>query len=580
MRARDTRTLGIFDAPATPKPPPDHDDGLRWYQEEAVRAAQSSLLEAGNRSALIVMATAMGKTQTFSAFARRWKDGRVLVLAHRDELVSQAAVRLTQMTGEHVEIEQASLKSNLARIVVGSIQTVYREGRLERLEKRGGFGLIIVDEAHHYVSKTYRVPFERFANAKILGVTATPDRTDARALGQIFDDVCYRMDIRDGVDHGFLSPLRGREVTVEDVNLDNIDTIAGDLSAGQLDEAMASHAEGVVKSMLAFSGQRQSILFMPGVASARAGAARMNALKENCAASIDGETDKEERKSIVERFRRGEIQHLVNCMIATEGFDAPTASIVGIARPTKSRSLYTQMVGRGLRVLPGVIDSMPGRDSADARKAAIADSKKPFCTIIDFSGNNTRHSLMSPADVLGGKYDEDVRERAKKMAKEDDNQERDVDELLEEASKRVAKEKQEKLERAARSYKGSVKATTREFNPLSLYNIDESREREYTSEYGYKPPSERQLAFLRKMGWAEKELRGLSSRTVSKLIGSTIDRKNKGLMTKPQSALLSRYGVTGDMPAKVASQAIKYVKSAGANIDPVVLRQMVSGEEF
>lgn len=569
--ARDARTLGLFDPPPAQ---PKLGDGLRWYQEDAVQAAQRSLQE--NRSALIVMATALGKTQVFSAFIRRWP-GRVLVLAHRSELIDQASARLMQMTGEFVEVEQGPLRSGRARIVVGSIQTVYREDRLERLERLGGFTLIVVDEAHHYVSRTYKLPLERFAKAKILGVTATPKRSDAKALGRIFDDVCYTMGIRDGVDHGYLSPLRGREVEVTEVNLDSVATKHGDFVIGQLDEELVKGAEGVAQSMIALSGTRQGVVFLPGVMSARMTAARMNALKPGCAASVDGETDKDERRGIVERFRDGRLQFLANCMVATEGFDAPLTSVVGLARPTMSTSLYEQMIGRGLRVLPGVVDSIPGRDDGEARRAAIAASSKPFCTLIDFAGNNTKHDLVSPVDILGGRYDDDVRARAKKMAKENPGAEKDVDGLLEAASKDVERER---MEAAARSYKAQVKSVSREFNPLSLYKVDEQRERQHTQEYGYKPPSAAQLNYLLRNGWTRKDLRGMSSRMVSRLIGEMVTRKKKGLMTKVQAEILARHGITTDMPAKVASQAIKYAKATGGKVDPTVLRQMVSGEEF
>jgi len=143
MRARDHKTFDLFGEPPTPMPIPSEDDKLRWYQFEA-RASVFKELEA-NRSTLLVLATGLGKTETFSSVARHFK-GRILVLAHRDELVTQARARLEKMTGELVETEQADLRSSKARIIVGSVQTCYRDDRLARLERNGGFELIIADE--------------------------------------------------------------------------------------------------------------------------------------------------------------------------------------------------------------------------------------------------------------------------------------------------------------------------------------------------------------------------------------------------------------------------------------------------
>ena len=155
---------------------------LRYYQHEAVEATFKAW--EGHKRVLLNMATGTGKTVIFSEIAKLFQ-GRVLVLAHRDELISQTIDKLVELTGEHIGLEQASSFSGKERIVVGSVQTVCRKDRYERMQQLGGFDLLILDECHHYLAKTYKRAIDAFPNAFLLGVTATPDRGDKRALGQI-----------------------------------------------------------------------------------------------------------------------------------------------------------------------------------------------------------------------------------------------------------------------------------------------------------------------------------------------------------------------------------------------------------
>lgn len=551
------------------------EEHLRYYQTEALSSIFSELET--NRSTLLVLATGLGKTETFATVAAKWP-GRVLVLAHREELVDQAYKRLKHLTGETIEIEQASLHSAKARIVVGSVQTVYREERLDALAKKGGFSLVIVDEAHHYVSPTYRKPLDYFTGAKVLGVTATPDRADAKAMGQIFDSVAYSMDLRDGIEAGYLVPIRGREVELTEVNLDLVGVNNGDLAAGELDEEVLKGCEGVVKGMIEHSGDRQGVVFFPGVHSSKVAASRFNAIKEHSARSVDGETPKDERRQLMEDFRNGKFQFLCNCMVATEGFDAPTASVIGLARPTKSRSLYAQMVGRGTRVLPGTVDAYPGEHGAALRRGKIELSGKPACLLLDFVGNNTRHALVTPEDLLGGRYDDEERKLSKRLRKEaEPGKELDVQDSLAQARGELQRQR---MAAAARSVRSSVRALSRDFDPFRMLGVDRDRESQFAMEYGYKPMSAPQRKFLEKQGFAPKVLDETSARAASRLIGNIIKRKQEGLMSHRQAAMLVRFGVKNtDLTQQAASAAIDYVKKT-KNHDPLVLRELVSNEEF
>jgi superfamily II DNA or RNA helicase len=571
---RDGRTMSLFAPKRSTVCTKTSFDLLRWYQQDAVVSIEASLVK--YRSTMLVLATGLGKTQVFSVVAHRWKQGRVLVLAHRDELVTQARDRLEQMTGELVEIEQAQLHSHRARIVVGSVQSVYRPDRLERLRKNGEFGLVIIDEAHHAVSATYQSVLEAFPQAKVLGVTATPDRADEKALGKVFDDVAYQMDLRAGIDHGYLVPVRGKAVEIKEIDLDLVRTSGDDLSVEQLNAKTLPGVEGIVKGMLHHSGTKQGILFFPGVECAELAAERLNAIRPNSAAFVSGATPTDERRRVMDQFKAGEIQFLSNCMVATEGFDAPTAAVIGLARPTKSRSLYAQMVGRGTRVLTGVVESIKGQEGDEQRRAAIASSDKGGCLIVDFVGNNTRHALVSSYDLLGGDYTEAERKRAKKIAEEC---EVDVKTALERAREQLQKEEERKARQAALAQVQSrVKSVAHDFNPFRKGAAGPARDEKYKVEYGFKPISPRQRQYLIQNGFAESEVTGMSARTATRTIDSLMARKKRGGLSERQARELSRAGIdTRNVTARAASILIKQILKGDP--DPGVIRALTSDHE-
>jgi superfamily II DNA or RNA helicase len=550
-------------------------DGLRWYQREASDAAFRVWGE-GSRSGLIVAATGTGKTQIFSAVTRQWlatEGSPVLVLAHRDELVGQAVERLEQITGEQVEIEQADLKaSKHARIVVASVQTIYRERRLEKFGPEH-FGLIIADEAHHYVAKTYRKPLDYFTQAKVLGVTATPDRGDAKAMGRIFDDVAYVFDIGQGIENGYLVPLEGRRVTLDAIRLDGVTKTAGDLSDAQLDEAMIGAVEGIVQKTLDLEPDRQGVCFFPGRKTAELAMARFNALRPNSACYIDGNTPKDVRKSIVRAFKEGRYQYLCNCQVATEGFDAPAASLIVIGRPTLSRSLYAQMVGRGTRVLPGVVDWYVAKEDMSARRRAIAASEKPNCMVLDFVGNSTKHDLMTPEDLLGGSFTDEEVERAKaeRKAKGEDGQD------PREALMRARRELQE----LANQLQSQVAARVSRFDPFRVMDIDYSPEDRAALEYGQKPATRAQREFLLRKGVPREDLEGLSGRAAKRLIDNLNERHKQGLCTYKQLRQIKRFGITEtNVTFERAKEAVDYIAATGwgkpaQGFDPQRLHEIV-----
>ena len=191
-------------------------EGLRPYQQEAVSAAVRGLRE--HRSVLIVMPTGTGKTQVFVALASMARRGRVLMLAHRDELVGQAAARVEQMLGIIPGREKAATHSNGEQIVVGSVQTL-RLRRLERVFRPDDFSLVVVDEAHHAAARSYRTILDYLSGARVIGVTATPDRTDRQAMGEVFDAVAYEYGIEQALGDGWLVPPTLDRITLEGLDL-------------------------------------------------------------------------------------------------------------------------------------------------------------------------------------------------------------------------------------------------------------------------------------------------------------------------------------------------------------------------
>jgi superfamily II DNA or RNA helicase len=544
------------------------ESGLRYYQKEAVDSILKALKT--HRSTLCVMATGLGKTQVFCELAKIWP-GNVLVLAHREELVIQAKKRMEMMTGEWVEMEKADRQSYNARLVVGSVDSVKQKGRLERLGK-DRFDLIIVDECHHYQARTYKRPLEYWGDAKLLGVTATPNRADKKKLGNIFESVAYNMNILQGVESGYLVPVKGKQIYLEEIDLSTVDKSGKDLNIKQLDDAMYKAVEGIVKETIKAEPNRQGIAFFPGVRSAQYAAERFNALKPGSAMSVDGKTDSDARTEIMDRFRRGDIQYLCNCMIATEGFDAPGVSMIILGRPTKSEGLYAQMVGRGTRVLPGVIDGIDGEKYQSLRKTMISQSAKKDCVILDFVGNSGKHSLVSTVDIFAEGYPKEVVKIAKKI--EDENPDKDMAEILDEAQKTL-----EEMQRVARIAKSKVIAKTREFDPFKVFNI---RSSPMTEKYGGKPMSDKQRDFLLDNGVDKSSLAGMDSGRAKKLISTIYVRRKHRLATFGQMKTLKKYGIEKTNISKGrASNAIDYLASTGwgkyAPVDKARLKRIVEG---
>jgi superfamily II DNA or RNA helicase len=381
-----------------------------------------------HKSTLVVMATGLGKTVVISKVANEWTNGNVLCLAHRIELCDQMAETLKGELGYKPSVEQGprgqapETMFAAGHVIVGSIQSMITGRRLKKF-KGHPFGLIIIDEAHRATSPSYVKLVDRyrdlFPELRLMGVTATPNRTDGTALGLVFESVAYEMGIVDGIDAGWLVDIHQKFAVVDDLDLSKIPVTRNEF--GELDfkqselQALLSQ-EGPLHAMsrpvldVSQNGQ-QAIIFTASVNHAHLWAAVLNHYRPGCAAALDGtmtNVDGGARQKIVQSFKNGGLQFLLNFNIATEGFDAPKTALVIMGRPTKSLLVYTQMLGRCTRTLPGVVE---GLATAEARKDAIAQSAKPFATILDFVGNS-KHQVVTATDVLGGNFDVDIRNGA------------------------------------------------------------------------------------------------------------------------------------------------------------------------
>ncbi len=378
---------------------------LRDYQRKAL----ASILAAKDRGlnrVMVVMATGCGKTTVFAALVdefERTYGAPTLVLAHRHELLTQAASRVASFAPRlQVGIEGGDRSAPYeCQVVVAGVQSVGRPDsrRLEWFHP----GLMIIDEGHHTPADSYQIAMRRFGSYDgscfTLGVTATDHRMDNKPLhgaaGAIFEDVVFRFGLRDAVREGWLVDLKGYRVAT-DVDLSSIKSLGGDYNQGQLARAVNTQERNYTayRHWREVAGDRRTIVFCVDVQHAK-DVAELFRSNHIDAEHVDGTMKADQREGILRRFDSGRTQVLVNVDIATEGYDAPSTDCILLLRPTQSWSLYSQMVGRGLRTLGGTVD---GREVAKSRRQAIADSPKGDCIVIDVVDASKEFGLSAPPE--------------------------------------------------------------------------------------------------------------------------------------------------------------------------------------
>ena len=349
---------------------------LRPYQQEAKEAVFEQW-ENGTRRTLLVLPTGCGKTIVFAKITEdcvRHGD-RVLILAHRGELLEQAADKIHKATGLGCAVEKAeeSCQGSWFRIVVGSVQTLMREKRLGRFPA-DYFNTIIIDEAHHCISDSYQRVLQHFPEAHVLGVTATPDRGDMRNLGQYFETLAYEYTLPKAIKEGYLCPIKALTIPLK-IDMSSVSVQAGDFKAGDISTALDPYLERIAQEMEKYCRDKKTVVFLPLVKTSQKFRDILNSHGFQ-AAEVNG--DSQDRSEVLEAFEKGNYNVLCNSMLLTEGWDCPSVDCVVVLRPTKVRSLYCQMVGRGTRLSPG----------------------KDHLLLLDFLWHTERHELCHPASLI------------------------------------------------------------------------------------------------------------------------------------------------------------------------------------
>ncbi|MCC8152486.1 MAG: DEAD/DEAH box helicase, partial [Lachnospiraceae bacterium] len=349
---------------------------LRPYQKEAKEAIFEQWTSGVNKT-LLVLPTGCGKTIVFAKVAEdcvRHGD-RVLILAHRGELLEQAADKIRKSTGLACATEKAeeSCIGSWFRITVGSVQTLMRESRLNRFPDNY-FNTIIIDEAHHCLSDSYQRVLKHFPESHVLGVTATQDRGDMRNLGEYFESLAYEYTLPKAIKESYLSPIKALTLPLK-LDLTGVGMNAGDFKSGDLGTALDPYLEQIAVQMVEYCADRKTVVFLPLIKTSQKFCRILNE-KGFKAAEVNGESG--DRAEILQGFNDGQYNVLCNSMLLTEGWDCPSVDCIIMLWPTKIRSLYAQMVGRGTRLYPG----------------------KDHLLLLDFLWHTERHELCHPASLI------------------------------------------------------------------------------------------------------------------------------------------------------------------------------------
>jgi len=522
---------------------------LRPYQQEAKEAILAEWAK-GHQRTLLVLPTGTGKTIVFSKLTEDLvRNGeRVLILAHRGELLEQAADKLSQATGLRCAVEKAEQTSidSWYRVVVGSVQSMMRPKRLEQFEP-DHFGAIIVDEAHHALADSYQRVLAYFEDAKVLGVTATPDRGDMRNLGEYFESLAYEYTLPRAIKEGYLSPIKALTIPLK-LDISQVGMQNGDFAAGQLGTALDPYLHQIADEMVEHCMDRQTIVFLPLIATSQ----KFRDILESRgfrAAEVNGESP--DRDQILQDFADGKYNVLCNSMLLTEGYDNPAIDCVVVLRPTKVRSLYSQMVGRGTRLYPG----------------------KDHLLLLDFLWHTERHELCHPAHLIAQSD-----EVAKQMTANIEEAGCPVD--LEEAERQAEQDVIEAREEAlAKKLAEMRRRKKRLVDPLQFeMSIQAEDLAGYVPAFGWEmgPPSEAQKKALEKAGIFPDAIENAGK--ASLLLDRLAKRRAEGLTTPKQIRFLEQRGFVhvGQWPFDAAKRLIDRIAANGwrvpRDIDPATYR--------
>lgn len=526
---------------------------LRPYQKEAKEAIFEQW-DSGVLKTLLVLPTGCGKTVVFAKVTEECvrKGDRVLILAHRGELLDQAADKLMKTTGLGCALEKAesSCQGSWFRVVVGSVQTLMREKRLGSFPA-DYFNTIIIDEAHHCISDSYQRVLQHFPEAQVLGVTATPDRGDMRNLGVYFESLAYEYTLPKAIKEGYLSPIKALTIPLK-IDMSNVSVQAGDFKASEIGTALDPYLEGIAQEMQKYCMDKKTVVFLPLVKTSQKFRDLLNAYGFQ-AAEVNG--DSQDRAEVLKDFDAGKYNVLCNSMLLTEGWDCPSVDCIVVLRPTKVRSLYCQMVGRGTRLSP--------------------ETGKDHLLLLDFLWHTERHELCHPASLIC--ENEEVAQKMTENLEQEAGIVVDIEEAEKTASEDVVAQREEAL---AKQLSEMKKRKGRLVDPLQFeMSIQAEDLSNYVPSFGWEmgPPSDKQKHTLEKLGIMPDQIENAGK--AAKILDRLDKRKNEGLTTPKQIRYLESKGFqhVGTWQFNTAKNLIDRIAGNGWKIPNDIVPQEYKG---
>jgi superfamily II DNA or RNA helicase len=514
----------------------------RPYQVEGINSLIEGWKDTAILHQLLSMATGTGKTVLFSAFAQMMvgQGHRVLILAHTDELIDQAIDKFTRCTGMRCGREKAgSFASRFEKVVVGSVQSLMGDVRLASWPKEH-FAYIVVDEAHRSLSAGYQKVLTHFVagGARVVGVTATADRGDKRALGEFFHRVAYDYGLLQAVRDGWLVRPIVKTMPVQ-IDLRGVKTKqtadGADLDRAEVGHRLAPFMDSIATAIKQEVGSEKVLLFLPSVETAQIMAKSLNAAGVSADWVCGDKKICPDRTERVARHKRGDFQALTNMAVLTEGYDDDSVKNIVCLRATKIRSLYCQIIGRGTRPIGSIAGKLNTCANAHERLQLIKNSEKPHVRILDFLWLYEKHDLCKPASLVT---------KDDRVAELMEGKEGDLIAAEEQAERDLLKKLEDDLKKNSRKRSTVVDplALATELSDVALATYEPETARDAA------PISEKQADILRNNGVDVSAVKGRGHATM--LIGRILSRHERGLATVRQLHFFAKIGMDASLWTK------------------------------
>lgn len=425
---------------------------------------------------------------------------------------TMAADKIAKTTGLGCATEKAEQSSlnTWYRIVVGSVQTLMREKRLNQFD-RNYFDVIIIDEAHHCISDSYQKVLQHFSNAKVLGVTATPDRGDMKNLGSYFESLAYEYSLPKAIKEGYLCPIKAQTIPLK-LDLSGVSQQAGDFKTSDIDTALDPYLYQIGDEMKKYCINRKTVVFLPLVKTSQKFTHILNELGFS-AVEVNGGSDN--RTEVLQDFDNGKYNVLCNSMLLTEGWDCPSVDCVVVLRPTKVRALYSQMVGRGTRLCEG----------------------KTELLLLDFLWHSERHELCHPAHLIS-ESEEVANQITKNIAEAGCPV--DLEEAEVKAQEDVVAQREESLAKQLKEMRNRKRKLV---DPLQFeMSIQAEDLTNYVPAFGWEmgPATDKQVKTLEKLGIYPDSIDNAGK--AAKILDKLDKRRMAGLTTPKQIRFLESRG--------------------------------------